>query len=105
MLLLFAAFFQLFDGTQVTAIGVLRGLEDYKFPTYVAFIGYWIIALPLCYLFAFPLHYKVYGIWLGLSVGLGFVALALFFRIKALVKMKSVISTHSTTPPEKTSQM
>ncbi len=88
ILLLFAAFFQLFDGTQVTAIGALRGLEDYKFPTYVAFAGYWILALPLCYLFAFTLNYKVYGIWLGLSIGLGFVSIALFLRIKFLMKAK-----------------
>lgn len=89
-LLLFAAFFQLFDGTQVTAIGVLRGLEDYKFPTVVAFIGYWIIAIPLCYLFAFVFHYKVYGIWLGLSTGLGFVSLALYFRIRSLLRAKEI---------------
>ena len=91
ILLLFAAFFQLFDGTQVTAIGALRGLEDYKFPTYVAFTGYWIIALPLCYIFAFTFHYKVYGIWLGLSIGLGFVSIALFLRIKYLMKAKVAI--------------
>ena len=91
ILLLFAAFFQLFDGTQVTAIGILRGLEDYKFPTYIAFIGYWIIALPLCYVFAFTLNYKVYGVWLGLSIGLGFVALALFLRIRNLIKLKTAI--------------
>ena len=97
-LLLFAAFFQLFDGTQVVAIGALRGLDDYKFPTYIAFIGYWVIALPLCYLFAFTFNYKVYGVWLALSVGLGFVSLALYFRIKALLKLKTII-TQSTNLP------
>jgi len=89
-LLLFAAFFQLFDGTQVVAIGALRGLEDYKFPTYIAFVGYWIIALPLSYLFAFTFGYKVYGVWLALSLGLGFVSAALFLRIKILLRAKSV---------------
>ncbi len=97
-LLLFAAFFQLFDGTQVVAIGALRGLDDYKFPTYIAFIGYWVIALPLCYLLAFTFNYKVYGVWLALSVGLGFVSLALYFRIKALLKLKTII-TQSTNLP------
>jgi MATE family multidrug resistance protein len=38
-LLLLAALFQLFDGTQVVAVGVLRGIEDYKFSSYIAFIG------------------------------------------------------------------
>lgn len=87
-LLLFAAFFQLFDGTQVVAVGVLRGLDDYKYPTTIAFIGYWLLALPLCYVFGFLLHYNVYGIWFGLSIGLGFVAVALYFRIKTLIKIK-----------------
>lgn len=88
-LLLFAAFFQLFDGTQVVAIGVLRGLDDYQFSTYMAFIGYWIIALPLCYFFAFTLNLKVYGVWLALSLGLVFVSISLYFRIKTLLQLKS----------------
>ncbi len=89
-LLLFAAFFQLFDGTQVVGIGILRGLEDYKYPTYIAFIGYWIIALPLSYVFAFNCDYKVYGVWLALSLGLGFVAFSLFIRIKKIIQLKSI---------------
>lgn len=90
-LLLFAALFQLFDGTQVVAIGALRGLEDYKYPTYIAFIGYWVISLPLCYFFAFPMGYGVYGVWLALSLGLAFVAVALTIRIKNLIKLKSIL--------------
>ncbi len=89
-LLLFAALFQLFDGTQVVAIGVLRGLEDYKYSTYIAFIGYWLIALPLCYVFAFVMDYKVYGVWLALSIGLGFVAIALSLRIRNLIRLKAI---------------
>ncbi|MBI3520046.1 MAG: MATE family efflux transporter [Bacteroidetes bacterium] len=89
-LLLFAALFQLFDGTQVVAIGALRGLEDYQFPTYIAFVGYWLVALPLCYLFAFTFGYKVYGVWLALSIGLGFVATALSLRIRNLIRLKSI---------------
>jgi MATE family multidrug resistance protein len=85
-LLLFAAFFQLFDGTQVVSIGILRGLEDYKFSTYTAFIGYWIIALPLSYVFAFKYKQEVYGVWLALSLGLAFVSIMLAFRIKRQLK-------------------
>jgi len=94
-LLLFAALFQLFDGTQVVAIGALRGLEDYKYPTYIAFIGYWIIALPLCYVFGFMMNYKVYGVWLALSIGLGFVAIALSIRIRNLIRLKSISSQNT----------
>lgn len=87
-LLLFAAMFQLFDGTQVTALGILRGMEDVKFPTYITFIGYWIIALPLAYIFGFILNLQVYGVWLSLSIALLFVALALYLRIKYLMKQR-----------------
>ena len=85
-LLLFAAMFQLFDGTQVVAVGVLRGIEDYKFSSYIAFIGYWIIALPLSYFLAFTMDYKVYGVWFALSLALAFVSISLFFRIRYLLK-------------------
>ena len=34
-LLIIAGFFQLFDGVQVTALGILRGLEDVKIPTII----------------------------------------------------------------------
>lgn len=91
-LLLLAAFFQLFDGTQVVAAGILRGMDDYKFSTYIAFIGYWLIALPLSYILAFIFNFKVYGVWLGLSVGLGFVSIALLFRIRNLLKLKTILS-------------
>lgn len=89
-LLLFAAMFQLFDGTQVVAVGALRGLEDYRFPTTIAFVGYWVIALPLSYVLAFVFHYEVYGIWLALSLGLAFVSIALYLRIKILLKVKTI---------------
>ena len=87
-LLLFAAVFQLFDGTQVVAVGVLRGIEDYKFPSYIAFVGYWIIALPLAYVLAFKMGYQVYGVWLALSLSLAFVSITLFFRIRFLMNKK-----------------
>lgn len=89
-LLLFAAMFQLFDGTQVVAVGALRGLEDYKYPTTIAFIGYWLISLPLCYVLAFVFKYEVYGVWFALSVGLAFVSIALYFRIQTLLKVKAI---------------
>lgn len=89
-LLLIAALFQLFDGTQVVAVGVLRGLEDYKFPTTMAFIAYWLLSLPLSYLFAFVFKLEVYGVWVALSIGLAFVSVALYLRIKSLLKAKSI---------------
>lgn len=79
-LILIAAFFQVFDGTQAVGLGVLRGITDVKIPTVITFIAYWIIALPLAYLFSFPLHMGIEGVWIGISSGLIFSAIMLTFR-------------------------
>jgi MATE family multidrug resistance protein len=76
----------LFDGLQVTMIGILRGLGDVKVPTYVTLVAYWIIAIPLAYLFAFPLGMKTPGIWFALLVALALVAVALAWRLFVLIK-------------------
>jgi multidrug resistance protein, MATE family len=78
--------FQLFDGMQVTIIGVLRGLEDVKVPTIIALIGYWLIALPLSYLLAFNLKLETVGIWIGLLVALIIVSGGLLWRLRYVLK-------------------
>ncbi|MGZ3864376.1 MAG: MATE family efflux transporter [Bacteroidia bacterium] len=85
-LLLVAAVFQLFDGVQVTALGILRGLSDVKMPTFIAMLAYWGIALPVAYYLGFRQNAGVYGIWFGLTAGLMFSAVALTARIKYLTK-------------------
>src|SRR6202011_2704010 len=76
-LLLVAAAFQFFDGLQVTASGALRGAGNTHAGLIVQIVGYWIIGLPVGYLFAFPLHQGAVGLWLGLCAGLIVAGLAL----------------------------
>ncbi len=90
-LLIIAAFFQIFDGTQCVGLGVLRGLTDVKIPTLITFTAYWVLALPLGYLFAFPLNLGVQGIWVGLSFGLAMSALMLTTRFSIISKNKITI--------------
>lgn len=90
-LLFIAAAFQLFDGLQVTSIGMLRGMEDVKFPTYITLIGYWIIALPLAYFLGFTCKMEVVGIWWALTFSLVFVGVILYWRFNKLVKKKIAI--------------
>ena len=85
-LLLIAAVFQLFDGLQVTSIGILRGMEDVKFPTYITLIGYWILALPLAYVLGFVCKMEVIGIWWALTFSLVFVGLILYWRFWKLTR-------------------
>ncbi len=78
--LAFAALFQIVDGAQAVAAGMLRGLHDTKVPMIYAAIGYWGIGLPLGVLLAFPFRLAGNGIWIGLSVGLAVVAVLLLAR-------------------------
>lgn len=88
-LLIIAGFFQFSDGIQATCLGILRGIEDVNIPTIITLIAYWIIALPLGYYFAFYLDWNVYGIWIGLLLGLTVSAILLSARFYSLVgKMK-----------------
>jgi MATE family multidrug resistance protein len=73
-LLAILALFQVVDGTQVTAIGALRGMGDTRVPMLLAQVGYWLIGVPLGWLLAFRLGYGVTGIWLGLAGALTAVA-------------------------------
>jgi MATE family multidrug resistance protein len=76
-LLAVAALFQLFDGLQVTTIGVLRGLGDTKSPMVAALLGYWVLALPVGWALAFPAGVGIRGLWYGMLVGLSSVGVSL----------------------------
>ncbi|MEP9372270.1 MATE family efflux transporter [Mesorhizobium sp. KR1-2] len=78
--LAFAGLFQVVDGAQSVAAGMLRGLHDTRVPMIYAALGYWGIGLPLGMLFAFPLGLQGVGIWIGLSSGLAAVAALLLLR-------------------------
>jgi MATE family multidrug resistance protein len=48
------------------------------------FVAYWILALPLGYVLAFPLNMKANGIWIGLFTGLTLTASAMVIRFHRL---------------------
>lgn len=75
-----AALFQFVDAGQVTAIGVLRGVQDTNVPMWLATVSYWIIGLPASYVMGFVFGWQQTGIWLGLTVGLGAAAVSLMIR-------------------------
>ena len=76
-LLLVAAVFQLFDGIQAVATGVLRGLGDTRTPMLWNLFGHWLVGLPLGYLLCFAMGVGVPGLWWGLSTGLIICGIAL----------------------------
>lgn len=91
-LLIIAGLFQLSDGVQVVGLGVLRGMEDVKVPTLVTLMAYWVLGLPLGYLFAFEFGMAEKGIWYGLLIGLSITAVMLFYRFRTLSKKRLLAS-------------
>ena len=79
-LIILAAVFQLVDGLQVMALGLLRGVQDTTVPMVMATFSYWVIGLPASYILAFPLGLGSVGLWLGLVVGLVLAAAMLSWR-------------------------
>jgi multidrug resistance protein, MATE family len=92
-LLIIAALFQLFDGTQVVGLGILRGIGDVNIPTLVTFIAYWVIGLPVGYLLGITYHMGVNGVWYGLVLGLMSASILLFIRFNSKSRASLVSSS------------
>jgi multidrug resistance protein, MATE family len=87
-LLLIAGFFQLSDGVQAVALGILRGMADVNIPTLATLVAYWVIGLPIGYYLAFDKNMGAVGIWIGLSFGLTASAILLTWRFYHNLKVK-----------------
>jgi MATE family multidrug resistance protein len=62
--------YQFGDALQCTYCNALRGMEDVKPLVWIAFIAYFIVSLPLGYLFGFTMHGGLWGIWMAFPFGL-----------------------------------
>jgi MATE family multidrug resistance protein len=75
-----AALFQVFDGAQAIAGGMLRGMHDARVPMIYAAIGFWGVGLSLSVLLGFWAGLGGIGIWIGLATGLAAVSVLLLAR-------------------------
>lgn len=82
MLIPIAGVFQVFDGIQVVALGVLRGVADTRWPMIINLVGFWGVGLPTSALLGFHTGLGPRGIWMGLALGIGAVAVLLLVRVR-----------------------
>jgi MATE family multidrug resistance protein len=80
ILLILAAVFQLVDGAQIVALGLLRGVQDTRGPMILAAIAYFGVGLPAAYILGFPMGWGGAGVWTGLVIGLAVAAGLLSYR-------------------------
>ena len=80
--------FQFGDGLQCNFSNALRGIADVKPVMIYAFIAYFVISLPIGYLFAFTLDMGLTGIWLSFPFGLTSAGVMFYLRFMAKTKLK-----------------
>jgi MATE family multidrug resistance protein len=93
-LLIVATLFQISDGMQATALGALRGIQDVKIPTIITFVAYYVVALPLEWIFGTYFAWGAVGVWVALAIGLSISALAMtwrFYRRLGVVSARYVL--------------
>lgn len=81
-----AGVFQIFDGTQAVALGVLRGVGDTRIPVLVNLAGYYLVGLPVSLWLGFHRDLGPRGLWWGLVVGLIVVATVLVARVRVRLR-------------------
>jgi MATE family multidrug resistance protein len=98
-----AGVFQVFDGLQAVAAGVLRGVGDTRGPMLINLLGYWVLGLPLSVFLGFVAGLGPVGLWWGLVLGLAVVATSLLIRVRsrlARTHSRVVIDPHLFAPGE-----
>lgn len=88
VLMLILLTLQVGDVFQVTYANALRGMNDVTSMAAISFVGYFVLALPLCYLFGFTLHGGIAGIWWGFPVGLLAAGMMMMGRFRYLTRKK-----------------
>lgn len=85
-MLIVVVIFQISDGIQAVALGALRGLTDVKIPTYITFVAYGLLTLPLAYVLSQHTSLGAMGIWYALATGLTISGVLLVIRFSKLVR-------------------
>ena len=81
--------YQLGDGTQINFANALRGMADVKPMMGIAFISYFLIALPVGYIGGFVLNWGLPGVWMAFPFGLSAAGLMLWMRFRNVTRPKN----------------
>jgi len=81
-----AGIFQVFDGLQAVAAGILRGLGDARVPMLINVFGFWCCGMPVSVYLGFHAGWGPRGLWWGFVAGLGSVAVLLLLRARTRLR-------------------
>ncbi|NBF01579.1 MATE family efflux transporter [Pseudomonas sp. Fl5BN2] len=94
--LLIAAVLQFFDASQNIGNGILRGIGDTAGPFRISLCGYWLVGLPAAYVLGILNPNGIYGIWIGLAIGLAVTASLLLISFEK--QLKALLAQPRPTP-------
>lgn len=77
-----AGLFQVFDGTQAVATGMLRGAGDTRIPMLIHLTGFWVVGIPLSAWLCFGAKMGATGLWWGFVGGLASVSGLHLWRVR-----------------------
>ena len=78
--------YQFGDALQINFANSLRGIADVKPMLLYAFIAYFIISLPLGYIFGFVLGWGLIGVWMAFPFGLTSAGVMYWMRFRKMTK-------------------
>lgn len=79
--------YQFGDGLQITFANALRGISDVKPMMVMALFSYFIVSLPVGYLFGFVLGMETFGVWMAFPFGLTTAGVMFWLRFRNRTKM------------------
>lgn len=74
--------YQFGDGLQLCFCNALRGIQDVKPIMMMAFVSYYLIAIPSAYLLGFKAGLGITGIWMGFPIGLTVAGIFYYIRFR-----------------------
>lgn len=89
-LMLLAISFHIIDAFQVAANNTLKGYHNTKYPMWTSFVSYWLIALPLSYIFTYRLGLGAVGFWFSLIIGIIVAATLLGYKLLGKYNFKKL---------------
>lgn len=90
------AIYQLGDGMQYVFANSLRGLSCVRPMMYIAFVAYFVISLPLGYLFGIVWGYGLVGIWSAFPFGLSSAAVLYYVWFRKSLRREELLARQVT---------
>lgn len=94
-LLFIAVAFQIFDGQQVAAAGVLRGYKDTRVPMLITVLAYWGLGFPTAWGVGILLDGGPLWVWVGLISGLFTAGVLLTWRFRRIARQGTCATAES----------